>query len=78
MNKYNDKGERHGYWEEYNPYGQLNWRGTYLNGLQHGLFVSYWRNGQLCYKAIWFMGKQIGFWETFDDKGILFGKLFFL
>ncbi len=43
----NDKGEAHGYWEEYFSNGQLSYKGNYVNGNRHGYWERYWDNGQL-------------------------------
>ena len=43
----NEKGERHGYWEEYYSNGQLWCKGNYVNGKQHGYWERYYPNGKL-------------------------------
>jgi len=35
MNKFNDKGEPNGYWEEYHDNGTLDYNGNYINGKLH-------------------------------------------
>jgi antitoxin component YwqK of YwqJK toxin-antitoxin module len=47
---YNDKGERHGYWEEYWNNGQLYSKGNYINGKPHSYWEYYWYSGKLMYK----------------------------
>jgi antitoxin component YwqK of YwqJK toxin-antitoxin module len=44
---YNDKGERHGYWEKYYLNGNLWYKGNYVNGNRHGYWEWYHDNGQL-------------------------------
>ncbi len=48
---YNDKGERHGYWESYYSNGQLGYKGNYVNGIKHGYWESYHYNGKLINKT---------------------------
>ena len=36
-NQYNEKGERHGYWEVYWDSSNLWYKGTYLNGVEDGI-----------------------------------------
>jgi antitoxin component YwqK of YwqJK toxin-antitoxin module len=40
----NDKGQKHGYWEEYYLCGQLNFKCKYVNDDRHGYFEKYWSN----------------------------------
>ena len=58
----NEKGERHGYWEEYYSNGQLWCKGNYVNGKQHGYWEDYYENGQLNFKGNYVNGKQHGYW----------------
>jgi antitoxin component YwqK of YwqJK toxin-antitoxin module len=53
MNEYNDKGERHGYWEIYHNKGKLSHKGNYINGKKDGYWESYWLNGNLNYKKFY-------------------------
>jgi antitoxin component YwqK of YwqJK toxin-antitoxin module len=50
MNKYNEKGEKHGPWEEYHSNGNLMYKENYVNGELHGLSESYYIDGKLWYK----------------------------
>jgi len=50
MNACNDKGERHGTWDEYYPNGKLYWKGNYINGKLHGLYELYYSNSELYLK----------------------------
>ena len=45
INLYNEKGEKHGYWEYYFGNGKLSYKGSYLNGEKHGYWESYYDNG---------------------------------
>jgi antitoxin component YwqK of YwqJK toxin-antitoxin module len=50
INLYNEKAERHGYWEEYHSNGQLWRKGNFVNGFEDGYWEWYNDNGQLMYK----------------------------
>ena len=45
INLYNEKGQKHGYWEHHHPNGQLESKGYYLNNLKNGTWVHYTENG---------------------------------
>ena len=47
MNEYNDKGERHGYWEGYNSNGKLWYKTNYVNGKINGIFEWYYTDCKL-------------------------------
>ena len=74
INLYNEKGERHGYWESYWSNGQLWYKGNYVNGQRHGYFESYYDNGQLMYKGDYVNGNRHGYWESYYDNGQLYYK----
>lgn len=38
----NEKGQRHGYWERYNPNGQILYKGMYINGVEYGYWEEYY------------------------------------
>ena len=44
---YNEKGEPHGYWEQYWLNGNLAYRGNYINGQLNGLWECYDNDGIL-------------------------------
>jgi antitoxin component YwqK of YwqJK toxin-antitoxin module len=69
INLYNDKGEKHGYWESYYNNGQLWYKGNYVNGQQHGYWESYFDNGQLWYKGNYINGNRHGYWECYRYNG---------
>lgn len=41
MNRYNEHGDKHGYWEEYYDIGKLSYKGNYKNGIRDGYWESY-------------------------------------
>jgi len=49
MNKFNDKGKKHGFWEHYIN-GKLWFKISYVNGKEHGLCEKYWDNGKIYIK----------------------------
>ena len=71
INLYNDKGEKHGYWEIYFYNGQLSLKGSYLNDKKHGDWESYWSNGKLSYKGSFLNGEKHGDWESYWGNGKL-------
>ena len=71
INLYNDKGEKHGYWEDYYDNGQLAYKGNFVNGNRHGYWESYYADGQLSYKGNYVNGKPHGYWENNYPNGQL-------
>ena len=71
INLYNEKGEKHGLWEQYHSNSQLHFKGDYVDGKEHGLWEAYYYNGQLQYKGNYVAGKQHGYWEYYWDNGQL-------
>ena len=67
-NQRNEKGVRHGYWEDYWRSDQLWFKGYYVNGIRHGYFESYYENGQLSYKGNYNGGQEIGYWIIGDQE----------
>jgi antitoxin component YwqK of YwqJK toxin-antitoxin module len=55
----NEKGERHGYWEQYWGNGQLWYKGNFVNGSRHGCWEYYCPNGKLNGKFYYQYGKKI-------------------
>jgi antitoxin component YwqK of YwqJK toxin-antitoxin module len=47
MNKYNDKGQRHGYWEYYYDNGSLAYQVKFLNGQLSGYLEWLYPDGSL-------------------------------
>ena len=76
IESYNDKGERHGYWEEYHSNGKLWYKGNYINDKYDGYWKGYHSNGNLRYKGNYVNGKGDGYWEEYYSNGKLQLKLF--
>jgi len=74
INLYNEKGEEHGYWENYYSNGQLDYKGNYVNGKKHGYWENYWSDGQLWHKGNYVNGKKHGYWESYYSNGDLIYK----
>lgn len=72
MNKLNDKGQKHGYWES--PNSNVN----YHHGLLHGKYESYWDKSKTIptLRGNLNMGDEIGYWEYFNSGGNLLIKSF--
>ena len=68
MNKFNDKNQKHGYWERYDSNGKLVSKGNFLNGLRHDHWEYYYGNGNLAYKGTYINGNQIGYWMIINNK----------
>ncbi len=60
INLYNEKGEKHGYWDCYYCNGQSS-KGKYVNGKRDGYWEEYCSNGKLEYKGYYDMGKQVDY-----------------
>jgi antitoxin component YwqK of YwqJK toxin-antitoxin module len=71
INLYNEKGEKHGYWEKYCNNGQLWYKSNWVNGKLDGYWEEYYRSGQLFSKGNWVNGKQDGYWEWYRLNGQL-------
>ena len=56
INRYNRKGLKTGVWEEYYMNGNLDNRGSYVNGEMDGLWEEYWGKGQLFSKDFYVNG----------------------
>jgi antitoxin component YwqK of YwqJK toxin-antitoxin module len=63
--------KKDGYWEEYYPNGQLNFKVNYVNGQKHGYWEEYFSNGKLKYKGKYINDEKHGYWEGFLDNGRL-------
>jgi len=57
----NDKGQAHGYWEQYWSNGQLFFKANYVNDKQHGYWEVYHESGTLWYKCYYDMGKRVDY-----------------
>ena len=78
MNQYNDKGEFHGYWENYSYQNLLLSKGNYINGIKNGYWEGYWSNGIIDYKGNFTNDGPTGYWEWYNDEGELVDKEFYL
>jgi hypothetical protein len=74
MNKRNDKGERHGYWELF--YVNKN----YCNGIKHGKYEYYYDKGKtrLNQMGQYNMGRRVGYWERIKANLKIIEKEFYL
>ena len=70
MNEFNDKGERHGLWENYLPNGQLSFRTEYFNDKRHGFYEEY-SEDKLRWKGEYQNGERHGLWERYYTNGQL-------
>jgi antitoxin component YwqK of YwqJK toxin-antitoxin module len=57
INLYNERGQRHGYWEWYYSDGKLCSKGNYVNGKREGYWEWYYPDGQLWRKGNWVNGE---------------------
>ncbi len=71
INLYNDKGEKHGYWEIYFSNGQLFYKGNFVDGYEHGYWERYYYDGQLEYTGNYVNGNKHGYWEVYWENGQL-------
>jgi antitoxin component YwqK of YwqJK toxin-antitoxin module len=74
INLYNERGEKHGYWEEYYDNGQLMRKGNFVNGNRDGYWEEYRPNGQLLWKGNYVNGNLDGYWEWYYSNGQLMSK----
>jgi antitoxin component YwqK of YwqJK toxin-antitoxin module len=74
INLYNERGEKHGYWEEYWSNGQLLWKGNFVNGNRDGYWEWYYTHGQLISKGRYVNDKREGYWEDYYSSGQLMRK----
>jgi antitoxin component YwqK of YwqJK toxin-antitoxin module len=63
INQYNEKGQKHGYWELYWSNGNPCFKGNYDNGQPDGYWEVYHQNGNLNYKGNYNNNNPIGYWE---------------
>ena len=75
INQYNiDTVKKEGYWEEYFSNGQLEYKGSYINGKEEGYWELYHENGKLYSKGEYKNGKEDGIWEDYYPDGNLHSK----
>ena len=70
INRYNRKGLKTGYWEDYWDDGKISSKGYYRNGLEEGIWEEYWDNGNLHSKGLFKNGKEEGIWLWYNTKGV--------
>jgi antitoxin component YwqK of YwqJK toxin-antitoxin module len=74
INQYDYKGNKQGYWEEYFPNNQLNYKGSFKNGERDGIWEKYFDNGQIGFKGSYNNGDRDGIWEEYWSNGKLWYK----
>ena len=74
INLYNERGQKHGYWEYYHSSGQLSSKGHYINGKEDGYWEEYYPCGQLMWKGKWVNDNRDGYWEWYFSNGQLSSK----
>ncbi len=75
INQYDiNTGIKQGYWEKYHSNGQLNYKGSFINGKYDGLWEVYYENGLLYYTGMYKNGKYDGIWEYYYPDGELMFK----
>jgi len=67
----NDKGQKHGYWEEYYFNGQLKYKGNYYDGKRHGYREEYYLCSQLNFKCKYVNDDRHGYFEKYWSNGQL-------
>ena len=78
INKYNEKGNKHGYWETYYTNGNLWCRGNYVDGLLDRFWEVYLYSGVIGHKGCYVNSKRQFYWENFNEKVELTVKEFYL
>ena len=74
INQYTEDGKKIGYWEEYYSNGNLDSKGSYINGLEEGYWEFYHLNGSLRCRGSYVNGKADGYWEDYHINGQLMYK----
>jgi antitoxin component YwqK of YwqJK toxin-antitoxin module len=77
INQINEKGHRHGYWEDYWSSGKLWFKGNYDNDLPHGYWEHYYSNGNQSCKGNYENGMRYGLWKYYGYDGILREEIFY-
>ena len=67
----NNKGERHGYHEQYYDNGELWYKGNWKDGKEYGYWEFYYDNGKLWYKGNFINRSKDGYWESYHTNGKL-------
>lgn len=66
---YNEKGEKHGVYEEQQPYGGGYMKEEYRNGKKHGPYEGYHANGRLSRKGEYRDGEEYGSSFSYNEDG---------
>jgi uncharacterized protein len=74
INQYDIDGNKTGYWEEYFSNGELDFKGSYKNGLRDGYWVEYYSSGNLWFKGSYKDDLRDGYWEWYHNNGKLHSK----
>ena len=74
INQYTEDGVKIGYWEEYYSDGELDNRGSYLNGNLDGIWEFFHENGKLWSKGMYKNDKEEGIWKYYKEDGELYKK----
>jgi antitoxin component YwqK of YwqJK toxin-antitoxin module len=77
INQYNEKNQRHGYWEHYGINGKVYSKGNYHNGERVGYWEDYYSNGNILYKGNYHNQTRIGYWEFYWANGELELQIFY-
>lgn len=65
MNKYNDKNQKHGHWEDSFS------KGNYINGLKEGYWEEYYSDGTIACKGNFKNDLHYGYWEQYPMTNTL-------
>jgi antitoxin component YwqK of YwqJK toxin-antitoxin module len=78
MNQFNERGEKHGPWEQYHDNGNLWYKGEYVNDEYHGPWQFYYSHGSLNGLIQFSYGNQVGYYIHYRISGELNDKEFYL
>ena len=74
VGSFDENNQKTGYWEYYNSYGNLCYKGIYVNGIKDGNWEIYWSNGNLRLKGKFENNFYNGYWEWYYPNGDLYRK----
>jgi antitoxin component YwqK of YwqJK toxin-antitoxin module len=75
-NRKDRNGLKQGLWEEYWDNGNLQSKGSYVNGLKEG-YWEYYEDGNLISKGLYKEGNKEGIWEYYNKDGSLDCKILY-
>jgi antitoxin component YwqK of YwqJK toxin-antitoxin module len=67
INQYDNEGNKTGYWEEYWDNGDLERKGSYINGLMDGMWEIYYIDGELYSRGPYKDGERNGEWFYYNN-----------